>query len=90
MLAAEADVAAGSSFNIGGGSMASLQYVIDQIEDLVGASIATNKVPRPPGDPDKTGADISQAEKYLNWTPSIDLPTGIAQQVAWHQKQLSY
>ena len=87
VLASDADVPPGSTFNIGGGSMASLQQVIDTIESSTNSKISIDRVPRPPGDPDKTGADISLAYQYLQWTPSVELETGIKLQIQWHQNR---
>ena len=89
ILASEADIQPGSIFNIGGGSMASLQHVIKTIESLTESKILIDKVPRPPGDPDKTGADISRAYEHLQWVPNIQLEAGISKQIEWHQKRKS-
>ncbi|WP_373068187.1 NAD-dependent epimerase/dehydratase family protein [Gemmatimonas sp.] len=84
-LAAEADVASGSVYNIGGGSSISLASVIDTIEQIVGNRISLERHGSASGDPPRTGADISAARRELGWNPSVTIEDGLGAQVEWHR-----
>lgn len=84
LLAAEADLAPGTVFNIGGGSMTSLQDVIRIVESVSGKSVRLERGPRPVGDPRATGADTAAAAAELGWKPATDIAAGIERQYLWH------
>ena len=44
------------------------------------------KIPKRPGEPDMTFADISKAKKILKWKPKITIETGISELI----KNISY
>jgi UDP-glucose 4-epimerase len=43
--------------------------------ELLGGEITY--IPKRPGEPDCTWADISKANKLLNWKPKVSLETGV-------------
>ena len=58
-------------FNIGTGKPVSINYV---------ASLMKNKkvyIPKRPGEPDKTYANIFKAQKYLNFNPKVNFKDGL-------------
>jgi UDP-glucose 4-epimerase len=59
-------------FNIGTGNPVS----INTIAEFIGGNGYVH-VPKRPGEPDTTHADISKAKKLLNWKPEISLKDGI-------------
>jgi len=61
----------GERFNIGAGNPRSVNELV---EILGGESI---HLPKRPGEPDITFADISKARKILKWEPEIDFLTGV-------------
>ena len=44
------------------------------------------KIPKRPGEPDMTFADISKARRILNWRPKISIEEGISELI----KNISY
>ena len=61
----------GEIFNIGSGKKYSINYLVK----LIGG----NKIfiPKRPGEPDCTHADISKAKRMLKWKPKVTLKSGI-------------
>jgi len=50
-------------------------YSVNRLVELLGGEIVY--VPKRPGEPDCTWADISKAKKLLNWYPKISLEEGV-------------
>lgn len=71
LAAAESDIA-GEVFNVSSGST----YSINRIIKLLGGGPVTY-IPKRPGEPDCTFADISKIKTMLNWQPIISLEEGI-------------
>jgi nucleoside-diphosphate-sugar epimerase len=79
---------AGMVFNIGGGSRISLSEAIGLLEQITGkkANLKYNQKSR--GDMKDTAADISRAQKHLNYKPKFILKEGLKKEVEWVQKNL--
>ena len=56
----------GEIFNVGGGKPQTINYLIE----LIGGGEKVY-LPKRPGEPDITFADISKIKKLLNWEPRI-------------------
>ena len=61
----------GEIFNIGNGHPRS----INELVKLLGGDVVY--IPKRPGEPDVTHADITKANKMLDWSPKISLEDGI-------------
>ena len=61
----------GKIFNVGSGKTVSVNRVVKL---LGGKKIY---IPKRPGEPDCTFADIKKIKKYLNWSPKISIEKGI-------------
>jgi nucleoside-diphosphate-sugar epimerase len=83
LLAATAEVPSGSVYNIGGGSAISMAQVIEIVEELTGRTIVLDRRPAAPGDPARTGADVSRASGELGWSPQVPIRTGLAREHEW-------
>lgn len=75
LAAAETDIV-GEIFNIGAGNPQS----INRLVDLIGGE--RSYVPRRPGEPDCTWADINKAVTALGWSCRTDFETGVAAMIA--------
>ena len=62
----------GERFNIGAGRPQSINRLIE----LLGGEI--QYIPKRPGEPDCTFADISKAETVLGWSPQVTFEEGVA------------
>ncbi|MBF2064620.1 MAG: GDP-mannose 4,6-dehydratase [Calothrix sp. C42_A2020_038] len=83
LAAATAPEAVGEIINIGGGSRAVLEDVLNTMEKVVGKPIKRQHVEKAMGDARHTGADISKAQKLLDWQPQVSLPEGLTQEWQW-------
>jgi UDP-glucose 4-epimerase len=68
--AAESDLS-GEIMNIGSGQ----HYSVNQIVELLGGDVVN--IPKRPGEPDCTWADITKARDLLNWSPQVSLQQGV-------------
>jgi UDP-glucose 4-epimerase len=71
LLAAESDVT-GEVFNLGAGN----PQPIDKLARLIGGDITY--LPKRPGEPDCTWADISKIQRTLGWAPTVSFEEGVA------------
>lgn len=70
-MAAAKSEKTGSIYNIGSGHT----YPINELVDLLGGDKVY--IPRRPGEPDCTFADISKIKKEIGWKPAIGLTEGV-------------
>ena len=70
ITAAEGDVS-GEIINIGSDNT----YSVNRLVELLGGDVV--HIPKRPGEPDCTWADISKAKKLLNWEPKVSLEKGV-------------
>lgn len=67
-------------FNISGGRQYSLNEIIENIFEVTAKIVKINYVARPRGDQEETFGDNSKAKEVLNFQPSVELKSGLAQQ----------
>lgn len=70
-LAAALAGVSGERFNIGAGKPQTINHLVD----LLGGDV--QYVPKRPGEPDVTFADISKAKKLLAWSPEVKFEMGV-------------
>ena len=75
--------AIGEVFNIGGGSRAVLADVLATMEKIIGNPIKQEFADRARGDARHTSADISKAQKILDYNPRISLEEGLTKEWEW-------
>ncbi|MHB9023844.1 MAG: SDR family oxidoreductase [Armatimonadota bacterium] len=68
--AAESDIA-GEVLNVGSGDT----YSINTLVSLLGGEVVY--IPKRPGEPDCTFADIGKIRRLLGWAPQVDFATGV-------------
>lgn len=71
MTAAESDVV-GETYNVGSGNT----YSVNRLVELLGAK-ETVTLPKRPGEPDCTFADISNIQRALGWQAEVSLERGV-------------
>ncbi|MCC7367556.1 MAG: SDR family oxidoreductase [Chloroflexi bacterium] len=71
LLAAESDVT-GEVFNLGAGN----PQAVNRLVELIGGEITY--IPKRPGEPDCTWADISKIQRVLGWKPVVSFEDGVA------------
>ena len=70
IAAAESNVS-GEIINIGSDHT----YSVNRLAELLGGDVV--HIPKRPGEPDCTWADIAKARKFLNWEPKVTLEKGV-------------
>ena len=80
--AASADVV-GQAVNLGGGSRASVNKVLDLLEEISQVRPRRRYLPATPGDARHTGASINLAREKLGWEPRVSLRDGLTKQWDW-------
>jgi len=70
VMAAKSDVQ-GEAMNVGSGNSYSVNHLVELLQgDIV-------YVPKRPGEPDRTHADITKIKELIRWQPSISLQEGV-------------
>lgn len=85
LRAATAEVEPGGVINLAGGSDATVTDLLRLVEEAAGRAVAVERRPAAPGDVARTGGDTECAQRWLGWTPGVELAEGIAEQVAWQR-----
>jgi UDP-glucose 4-epimerase len=75
LLAAESSVS-GEVYNVGAGS----PQTVNRLVELVGGDVV--HVPKRPGEPDCTGADIGKIQRALGWKPTVSFDEGVTAMLA--------
>ena len=77
-------MAAGTgTYNVGGGTEASMLDAIAILERLAESSLEVVRAPAVPGDQRRTSADTTRIRTELGWEPQISLEDGLAAQWEW-------
>jgi UDP-glucuronate 4-epimerase len=71
----------GATYNIAGGCQATVLEVVNVLKRLLDQELELEHVDPAPGDPRKTGADISAARRDLSYEPAVSLEQGLARQL---------
>ena len=69
------------TYNVGGGSEATIRDVVATLEELSGRSLRIRYADRAAGDVRRTLADTTSIRKELGWEPRFDLRGGLAAQL---------
>ena len=77
------DNAIGETFNFGGKERASVNEVIEILEHITGKKASYSFSQQVNGEPKHTWADISKAEKFLNYHPNVSLQQGLTNEVEY-------
>ncbi|MGO4234691.1 NAD-dependent epimerase/dehydratase family protein [Pseudarthrobacter sp. YAF2] len=80
--------AAGSVYNVAGGSNVSMNDVLDIIDSLVDSPLRVNRSEAVAGDVWRTGGSTARIASELSWSPKVRIEDGIAAQLAWVQGTL--
>jgi nucleoside-diphosphate-sugar epimerase len=72
-----------SVFNIGGGNQATVNEVIDILQDLIGKEARIVYKEKAKGDVKNTSADICRARRELGFEPQFSLEDGLKKEIEW-------
>ena len=74
--------------NLGNSQTVELSYFINVIENLLGKKALIKEMPEQPGDVPLTYADISKAQKLLEFNPKTKIEEGMEKFVKWYLNNL--
>lgn len=74
------------TINLGGDRPIALTTIIAELERLLGKKANITYRPAHPADVPATWAKIENAQRFLDWRPTISVEEGLARCVAWYQE----
>lgn len=83
LAAAREPDAAGRVVNIAMGRSATINDLVAMLNDLIGTDLEPLYLDPRPGEVKFSQADITVAREVLGYEPTVDLPTGLRQTIAW-------
>lgn len=89
LLASEANITPGETFNIACGKQTTINKLINSIIKILGANVPIIFTAGRPGEIMHSVADISKAKRTLGYTPNIDLEEGLDRTIRWYQQEES-
>lgn len=72
--------------NLGNSEAVPLKNLIQKLESVTGKKATINQLPEQPGDLRQTCADISKAQRLLNYQPQTKLEDGLQKFYDWYKK----
>ncbi len=76
----------GQAINLGFGRPVSIRHVIEVIEHNLGKSANIIAKPAKPEDMPETFADLTKAQRLLDYAPEVPFEDGLADYVAWYKR----
>lgn len=73
----------GDVYNVGGGTIASVNEIIDIMSSVTSKAVKTTHEPMPSGDVPHTDADTTKIKDQLDWSPEVNLKQGIEEEWKW-------
>ncbi|GAB4497119.1 MAG: GDP-mannose 4,6-dehydratase [Saprospiraceae bacterium] len=70
-------------FNLGCGNPVTLLDMVKSVEQALGKPLEINFLKKQPGDVEQTHADISKAQAFFGYQPTVSLQEGVRQFVEW-------
>ncbi|MBB3108773.1 UDP-glucuronate 4-epimerase [Paenibacillus phyllosphaerae] len=71
--------------NLGGSAPITLRRMVELLEEKLGRKAVLDRLPKQPGDVERTDADIAKAEKLLGYAPKTSFESGLERFIAWYK-----
>jgi len=78
----------GESYNIAGGENTSIEKLHELIQTSLNKNIKPIHKPDRAGDTPRSFADISKANKYLNYKPTINFESSLKKTISWYKSNI--
>jgi UDP-glucuronate 4-epimerase len=75
-----------SIYNVGGGEEATVNRVLELVEEIAGRPVEILRTQRMRGDVRRTSADTSALRAECSWVPSVSLREGLRAQLKWYEE----
>jgi UDP-glucose 4-epimerase len=85
LLAAEAKIDGAPLMNIAYGQRASLNQIVDMLNELTGQNLSTQYGPERAGDVRHSHANIQRAKELIGYAPKVDLLEGLRRTLEWYR-----
>lgn len=85
LRAAEAEEAVGQVMNLGLCERTTLNQLLEELQRIIGTSLAPKYEETRPGDIRHSLADIARAEELLGYRPAVGLAEGLRRTVEWYR-----
>ncbi len=85
LLAAEAKLEGGALMNIAYGKRATLNQIIDMLNELTHQNLPTQYGPERAGDVRHSHASLKRAQEILGYAPKVDLLEGLRRTLEWYR-----
>ncbi|MFH0775871.1 MAG: NAD-dependent epimerase/dehydratase family protein [bacterium] len=79
--------AVGEVINVANPNEVSVHYLADAVEKVMKKPLERNYLPGLVGDPKRNPADVSKADKLLEFVPEVSFSEGIEKTVEWYRRQ---
>ena len=86
LLAADAEGAAGRTFNVANGRSTNLLELIEQLNKLLGTRVKPAFAPARTGDVRESLADITQARQWLQYEPQVGFEEGLQRSIEYYRQ----
>jgi UDP-glucose 4-epimerase len=87
LLAAEAKLDGAPMMNIAYGQRASLNQIVDMLNELTRQNLATQYGPERAGDVRHSHASLKRAKEMLGYAPKVDLLEGLRRTLEWYRSK---
>jgi UDP-glucuronate 4-epimerase len=74
-------------WNLGGSRTTRLGELVQKIAQRLGVEAQVRRLPPQQGDVERTWADITRAERELDWSPRVDIDRGLDLFVDWFVRE---
>jgi len=88
-LKAAATTGVSGAFNIGSGTVITINRLVEMLRDVSGSEVRFRHGPPRPGDVRDSKADITAARQKLGFVPGVPLGEGLAAYLAWARQEAS-
>ncbi len=87
LLAAEAKLDGAPLMNIAYGQRASLNQIVDMLNELTHQNLPAQYLPERAGDVRHSHASLKRAQELLGYAPKVDMLEGLRRTLEWYRKQ---
>jgi nucleoside-diphosphate-sugar epimerase len=88
LCAARTEDTKGEVVNVACGDSVTVNEIIKMINDIVGKDVKPEYAPTRAGDVKHSMADISKAEKIINYKPVVSFKDGLKKAIKWYSENL--
>lgn len=74
--------------NLGNPGEFTIKQLAEKVIEISGSKSTVNYLPLPQDDPKQRQPDITRAQKWLNWTPTIALTEGLGKTIQYFKQQI--